>query len=64
MADIYVDDEFIETINADFTGGWGNYVQFKELKCFDESGTHTLKIVPRGTEGQPAAFYLSGITIS
>lgn len=64
MADIYVDDEFIETINADFTGGWGNYVQFKELKCFDESGTHTLKIVPRGTEGQPAAFYISGITIS
>lgn len=64
LADIYVDDEFIETINADFTGGWGNYVQFKELKSFDESGTHTLKIVPRGTEGKPAAFYLSGITIS
>lgn len=64
LADIYIDDEFIETINADFTGGWGNYVQFKELKSFDESGKHTLKIVPKGTEGQPAAFYLSGITIS
>lgn len=64
LADIYVDDEFVETINADFSGGWGNYVQFKELKSFDESGTHTLKIVPRGTEGKPAAFYLSGITIS
>lgn len=64
VADIYVDDEFIETVNADFTGGWGNYVEFKELKSFDESGTHTLRIVPRGTEGSPAAFYLSGITIS
>lgn len=64
LADVYVDDEFIQTINADFSGGWGNYVQFKELKSFDESGTHTLKIVPRGTEGKPAAFYLSGITIS
>lgn len=64
VADIYVDDEFVETVNADFTGGWGNYVEFKELKSFDESGKHTLKIVPKGTEGSPAAFYLSGITIS
>lgn len=64
LADVYVDDEFITTINADFTGGWGNYVQFAELKSFDESGKHTLKLVPRGTEGSPSAFYLSGITIS
>lgn len=63
-ADIYIDDEFIETISADFSGGWGNYVQFKELKSFEESGTHTLKIVPKGTEGEPSAFYISGITIS
>lgn len=64
LADIYIDDEFVVTINADFTGGWGNYVQFAEIKRFDETGRHTLKIVPRGPEGQPSAFYISGITIS
>ena len=65
MADIYVDDELVTTLNADFTGGWGNYVQFAQVKSFMTSGKHTLKIVPKaGTEGKPFAFYISGITIS
>ena len=64
LADIYVDDEFVVTINADFTGGWGNYVKYAEIKRFGESGKHTLKIVPKGVEGNSSAFYLSGITIS
>lgn len=64
LADIYIDDEFVTTINADFSGGWGNYVEFAEVKSFMTSGKHTLKIVPKGVEGQPSAFYLSGITIS
>ncbi|MGN1341432.1 MAG: GDSL-type esterase/lipase family protein [Oscillospiraceae bacterium] len=64
LADIYIDDEFVTTINADFSGGWGNYVEFTEVKSFMTSGKHTLKIVPKGVEGQPSAFYLSGITIS
>lgn len=64
LADIYVDDEFVTTINGDFSGGWGNYVNFAEVKSFMTSGKHTLKIVPKGVEGQPSAFYLSGITIS
>lgn len=64
LADIYIDDEFVVTINGDFTGGWGNYVQFAEIKRFGETGKHTLKIEPKGAAGSPAAFYLSGITIS
>lgn len=64
MADIYVDDDLVATVNADFSGGWGNYVEFTEVKSFMTSGKHTLKIVPKGAEGQPSAFYLSGITIS
>lgn len=65
MADVYVDDELVATINADFTGGWGNYVNFTQVKSFMSSGKHTLKIVPKpGTEGKPFAFYISGITIS
>ena len=64
LADIYIDDELVTTINADFSGGWGNYVEFTEVKSFMTSGKHTLKIVPKGVEGKPTAFYLSGITIS
>lgn len=65
MADVYVDDELVATINADFTGGWGNYVNFTQVKSFMTSGKHTLKIVPKpGAEGKPFAFYISGITIS
>lgn len=65
MADVYVDDELVATINADFTGGWGNYVNFTQVKSFMTSGKHTLKIMPKaGAEGKPAAFYISGITIS
>lgn len=64
-ADIYVDDELVATIDADFTGGWGNYVQFAQVKSFMDTGKHTLKIVPKaGTDGKPFAFYISGITIS
>ena len=62
---LYVDDELVATIDADFTGGWGNYVQFAQVKSFMDTGKHTLKIVPKaGTEGKPFAFYISGITIS
>lgn len=64
LADIYIDGEFVTTINSDFTGGWGNYVQFAEIKRFDEKAKHTLKITPRGAAGSPAAFYISGITVS
>ena len=65
MADIYVDDELVATLNADFTGGWGNYVQFAQVKSFMTSGKHTLKIVPKPSEeGKAFAFYISGITVS
>ncbi len=63
-ADIYIDDDLVTTISADFSGGWGNYVEFAEIKNFMTSGTHTLKIVPKGPEGAASAFYLCGITIS
>lgn len=64
LADIYIDDEFVTTLNADFSGGWGNYVQFTEVKSFMTSGKHTLKIVPKGVEGESSAFYISAITLA
>lgn len=64
LADIYIDDEFVTTLNADFSGGWGNYVQFTEVKSFMTSEKHTLKIVPKGVEGESSAFYISAITLA
>lgn len=64
VADIYIDDALVTTLDADFTGGWGNYVEFAEIKTFLTTDKHTIKIVPRGNEGVASAFYISGITIS
>ena len=64
LADIYIDDDFVTTLNADFSGGWGNYVQFTEVKSFMTSGKHTLKIVPKGVPGESSAFYISAITLA
>ena len=64
LADIYIDDDFVTTLNADFSGGWGNYVQFTEVKSFMSSGKHTLKIVPKGVPGESSAFYISAITLA
>lgn len=63
MADIYIDGELRKTINADFSGGWGNYAEFDEVATFMFEGKHTVKIVPHNTEGT-SAFYLIGLTIS
>ena len=40
-ADVYVDDELVATIDADFTGGWGNYVQMciRDSSGSESSGT-------------------------
>lgn len=63
IVEIYIDDELCDTINADFSGGWGNYVEFAEVATGLAEGEHTIKIVPVST-GSAAAFYVSGIAIS
>lgn len=63
MADIYIDDELVSTINPAFPGGWGNYVEFEQLKTGLAEGKHTLKIAPKPQDG-PGIFYLSAIAIS
>ena len=63
IAEVYVDDQLCATINADFSGGWGNYVEYEEVAAGLAEGEHTIKIVPVST-GSAAAFYVSGIAIS
>ena len=63
-ADIYVDDELVTTVSADFKGGWGNYVECVHLKSFDAAGEHTVKIVPKGLADSPSVFSVTALTIS
>lgn len=62
-AEIYVDDTLCATIDSDFSGGWGSYVEFMEVATDLGEGVHTIKIVPVST-GSAAAFYVSGIALS
>ena len=62
-AEIYVDDTLCATIDANFSGGWGSYVEFMEVATDLGEGVHTIKIVPVST-GSAAAFYVSGIALS
>ncbi len=63
-ADVYIDDELVATLNADFTGGWGNYVECAQLKGFDTAGAHTVKIVPKGIEGKTSKFSVTALAIA
>lgn len=63
-ADIYVDDELVTTISADFTGGWGNYVDCAQLKSFDTAGDHTVKIVPKGSADTANLFSVTALAIA
>ena len=63
IADVYIDGELATTINADFTGGWGNYVECAEIASFDTEGEHTVKIVPK-TSDKASIFSVTALAIS
>ncbi|MCM1307307.1 MAG: SGNH/GDSL hydrolase family protein [Butyrivibrio sp.] len=42
--EIYIDGESKRTINADFTGGWGNAITAEEVYTSDEKAEHTVVI--------------------
>ena len=44
IASIKVDGEDVATINADFTGGWGNYAKAEQIYSSDEVATHTVEV--------------------
>lgn len=62
-ADIYVDGELAATVDANFTGGWGNYTEYADIISFEETGKHTVEIKPVDTD-KTAAFYVNGLCIS
>ncbi len=60
--DVVVDGETAKTINSDFPGGWGSYVEAEEVISFDEKGKHTVEIVPH--TGEKAVVIISAIAVS
>lgn len=60
--DIVVDGETVKTINCDFSGGWGSYVEAEEVISFEETGMHTIEIVPH--TGIKSMINISAIAIS
>lgn len=61
--DVFIDDELCTTIDANFQDQWGSYADYRELKKFDEEGTHTIRIQPvADTTGQQ--FTILAFTVS
>jgi lysophospholipase L1-like esterase len=54
MFDVLVDGTVVKTINTDFTGGWGNYVEVAEVYTADTAAEHEVQIVPMNTGVQQA----------
>lgn len=63
QADIYIDGELKTTIDCDFTGGWGDYIDVRPVASGLEPGKHTLKIAPK-SQSYNVFFYLGGILVS
>ena len=60
--DVVVDGEVAKTINSDFPGGWGNYVEAEEVIDFDECGSHTVEIVPH--TGEKSVVMISALALT
>ena len=63
MIDIYLDGVLVNTVDANFPNGWGNYTEAVEIIALQESGTHTVEIVPQDT-GDASILYVTGLAIS
>ena len=63
MIDIYLDGVLVTSVDANFPGGWGSYTEAVEIISLQESGTHTIEIVPQDT-GDASILYVTGLAIS
>lgn len=63
LADIYIDGELVKTIDGNFPNGWGNYVEFEEIKTGLSEGKHTIKIAPK-SQDSASMFYVSAIAVN
>lgn len=61
--DVYVDGEYAGTINADFSGGWGNAIKAKQVYTSDSLAEHTITI-KKSPDSTGDLFDLMGLLVS
>lgn len=61
--DVYVDGKRVDTLNADFSGGWGNYAKTQECYTSDETAKHTITI-KKADDSKENEFSVLGLLVS
>jgi predicted Rdx family selenoprotein len=61
--DIWIDGECVWSINADFTGGWGNAITAKEVYTSDAAAEHTI-VIKKSPDSEGDVFHLLGLLAS
>lgn len=58
--EVCVDGERVATLNADFSGGWGNYAEAREVYSSDEAKEHTI-VIKKAEDSTGDVFTVLGI---
>lgn len=58
--EVYVDGESAATLNADFSGGWGNYAEAREVYSSNEAAEHTI-VIKKAEDSTGDVFTILGI---
>ncbi|MDE6387793.1 MAG: hypothetical protein K2L82_08330 [Lachnospiraceae bacterium] len=58
--EVYVDGEYVYTLDADFTGGWGNYADAAEVFVSDDASEHTI-LIKKSPNSSGNTFTLLGV---
>lgn len=61
--EVYVDGERMTSLDADFSGGWGNYADAREVYSSDASAEHTI-VIKKAPESTGDEFTVLGLMIS
>lgn len=61
--EVLVDGEHVQTINADFSGGWGNAIMTSEVYASGETAVHRVEI-RREADSTGSIFHLLGLMTS
>ncbi len=61
--DVYIDGERAATLNADFSGGWGNCAEAREIYSSDEVALHTVEF-RKSPDSTGETFTILGLMVS
>jgi len=61
--EVLVDGEVVTTLNADFSGGWGNYAEATEVFAGEEVAEHTV-VIKKAADSTGNLFSILGLLVS